>query len=238
MSDVEYIVVQCTKSLEGADEETRQSLARLVGHILASTQSVRAPPPVDQSKKKKGSDQEDADTEGIHTVAAPAEQAKTIMMPAEMLSQLSTQFNKPNTTRKTKIGIFDFYAALFRVLGTSFVETHYAVVVKHFFKEIINGSKLPQTRYERLLLRKLVGLIMRDLIGVGLLSEQGQIGAIRELSNTYLKKWPALMPGHMSPNSSVLVIALKEVTGLLEQLGNAPPPVQVSSELCYRLNRR
>lgn len=218
----------CTKSLEGADQETRQALARLVGHLLASTQAVRAPPPADQSKKNKKGDSEDGDTEGIHTVAAPADALKTILTPAEMLCQLSTQFNKPNTTRRTKIGIFDFYAALFRTLGSGFVEANYAVIVKHFFTEIIGGSKAPLTRYDKLFLRKLVGIVMRDLIGVGLLSEQGQIGAIQELASSSLKKWPALLPSQTAPDSSVLVIALKEVAGLLEQLGNAPPPVQVS----------
>ena len=70
-------------------------------------------------------------------------------------------------------------------------------------------------------------ILLRDLIGIRLLSEQGQIGAIQELSNSYLKKWPALMPGHIAPNPLTLVVVLKEVAGLLQQLGNAPPPVQV-----------
>jgi len=30
---------------------------------------------------------------------------------------------------------------------------------------------------------------------VCMLSEQGQISAIRELANIYLKRWPAMMPG-------------------------------------------
>jgi len=59
------------------------------------------------------------------------------------------------------------------------------------------------------------------------LSEQGQISAIQELANTYLKRWPAMMPGQMAPSSLALVVILKEVAGLLQQLGNAPPPVQV-----------
>ena len=66
------------------------------------------------------------------------------------------------------------------------------------------------------------------MIGVGLLSEQGQISAIRELSSSYLKKWPALLPGQAAPDPAILILALREVGGLLQQLGNAPPPVQVS----------
>jgi len=47
-----------------------------------------------------------------------------------------------------------------------------------------------------------------------MLSEQGQISAIRELANIYLKRWPAMMPGQ----TLVLVVVLK-VAGLLQQLG-------------------
>ncbi|KAJ7820119.1 hypothetical protein B0H14DRAFT_3736322 [Mycena olivaceomarginata] len=58
-------------------------------------------------------------------------------------------------------------------------------------------------------------------------SEQGQIGAIRELADVYLKRWPALFTKlPTAPNETVLVI-LRKVTGLLlRQLGNVPPPVQ------------
>ncbi|KAH8115151.1 clathrin-coated vesicle protein [Phellopilus nigrolimitatus] len=228
VADVESIVVICTKSLEGGDQDTRRSLARLVGHVLASTQTPRAAPPVDTSKKKGKKDQngEDADNDVVSPSALATETVKTILTPAEMLGQLSTQFNKPNASRKTRIGLFDFYSALIAALGTDFVEANYAVIVKHFFMEIVCVSRPPGARDETLLIRKLVGVILRELIGVRLLSEQGQISAIQELSRSYLKKWPALMPGQVEPDSSLLVIALKEVAGLVQQLGNAPPPVQ------------
>ena len=35
-------------------------------------------------------------------------------------------------------------------------------------------------------------------------------------------RWPAMMPGQVAPPTSVLVVALREVAGLLQQLGNAP----------------
>jgi hypothetical protein len=42
-----------------------------------------------------------------------------------------------------------------------------------------------------------------------------------------LKRWPAMMPGQVPPCPSVLAIALREIAGLMKQLGNSPPPVQV-----------
>jgi len=229
-NDVESIVNLCTKSLETADQVTRHALSQLVGHILSSTQKERAPAASDATQKGKKDQSEDEDE-----ISAPAhmlaEGKKTILTPGEMLGLLSAQFNKANVSRKSRIGIFDFYTALLKKLGSSFVENHYALIVNHLMTEIVSNLRNSTSRYETLLARGLVGILLRDLIGVRMLSEQGQIGAIQELSNSYLKRWPAMMPGQVSPSPLVLAIVLKEVAELLQQLGNAPPPVQVSATL-------
>jgi hypothetical protein len=223
-SDIESVMSLCAKSLDTADQITRRHLARLVGQILASTQLEREPQPAEPSKKGK---KESGDDEEDIKPGASNDTPKTTMTPAEMFSHLSSIFNRPSSTRKTRIGVFDFYTSLLTTLGTSFVETNYSIIVRHLLTDIATHPRSATTRYEVLLVRKLVGVLLRDLMGVRMLSEQGQIGAIRELSTAYLKKWPALMPGQIAPNPLVLVIALKEISGLLQQLGNAPPPVQV-----------
>ena len=48
-----------------------------------------------------------------------------------------------------------------------------------------------------LLVQTLIGILLRDLIGVRMLSEQRQISAIQELANAHLKRWPAMMPGQV-----------------------------------------
>ena len=187
--------------------------------MLASTQT-----PKTQPVAKAAATETDPDADGPSAIAVETAN-KPILSPAEMFSCLSTQFNKA-TSRKTRIGIFDFYTSLISTLGMNFAETNYVTIVKHFFTEIVTTPRPPGARDDSVLIIKLVGIILRDLIGIRLLSEQGQISAIQELSSSYLKKWPALMPGQIAPDSPVLVIALKEVAGLVQQLGNAPPPVQ------------
>lgn len=229
VADVESIVTLCTKSLEGADQLTQQSLARLAGHILASTQVQKAPPPQDTSKKGGNKKDQDGDEKDDSPIPPPSNGVPmTILPPDNMLLQLSSQFNRTTTTRKMRIGIIHFYATLFTTLGSSFVEANYAIIVRHLMYEVVQTPRSSLTRYEKLLVRKLVEVLLRDLIGTRMLSEQGQIGAIQELSNTYLKRWPALLPGQTAPHPLTLVVILKEVAGLLQQLGNAPPPVQVS----------
>ncbi|KIJ41885.1 hypothetical protein M422DRAFT_60390 [Sphaerobolus stellatus SS14] len=226
VSDVESIIALCVKSLEGADQLTRHSLAQLAGHILASTQVHKAPPPAEPAKKGKQKDQNEEENDGS-TIPTPSTHVSTPILPPEnMLLQLSSLFNKPNTTRKMRIGIIDFYATLFTTLGASFVETNYALIVRHLMSELVQTPRSSTSRYEKLLVRKLMEYLLRDLIGARMLSEQGQIGAIQELSHSYLKRWPALIPGQTAPSPLILVVVLKEIAGLLQQLGNAPPPVQ------------
>ncbi|KAG5653100.1 hypothetical protein H0H81_002325 [Sphagnurus paluster] len=224
-SDVDAIVSPCVKSLENADQATRHSLAQLVGHVLASTQIERTIT-VPESTQKVKKEQDDTDAGLSSAVTTAAEVTKPTFTPAEMFTHLANHFNKPNISRKTRIGIFDFYVALLTRLGPSFVESNFSLIVSHLMTEIVNSPRNASTRYEKLLVRSLVGILLRDLIGVRMLSEQAQISAIQELATAYLKRWPAMMPGQVAPSSAVLVIILREVAGLLQQLGNAPPPVQ------------
>ncbi|KAJ7604033.1 clathrin-coated vesicle protein [Roridomyces roridus] len=227
-ADVDAILSQSVKSLDTADQITRSGHALLIGHILASTQNVRpvvaVEPKASKKDKKAGEEEDDVD---ISPAAAP-ETGKATLTAAEMFTCLSTHLNKPTLSRKARIGLFDFYAALLAKLGPGFVEAQYALIITHLANDVIIGppGRAIRTRYERLLMRCLVGVLLRDLVGERMLSEQGQIGAIRELANVYLKRWPAMMPGSIAPGEAILVVVLREVAGLLRQLGNAPPPVQ------------
>lgn len=226
-SELDSIVSQSVKSLESGDQATRHAHAQLVGHILASTQIERVvpTPQVTQKGAKDGASEQPDD--GISSSIAAAEVTKAMFTPQEMFVHLSTHFNKPNATRKTRIGIFDFYAALLSKLGVTFVEANFSLIVAHLVSDVASNPRSNSNRYEVLLARSLVGILLRDLVGTRMLSEQGQISAIQEMATSYLKRWPAMMPGQVAPSSTVLVIVLREIAGLLQQLGNAPPPVQV-----------
>ncbi|KAG1754151.1 armadillo-type protein [Suillus lakei] len=212
LADVESIMNVCVKSLENSDQVTTQSLAQLVGHMLAATQMERAVAVTEQSQKGK-KEQEDSDISTPAHIAA--ENTKVLLTPGDMLSQISTQFNKAHS-RKTRAGIFMFYVTLLAKLGPAFVEANYSLLVGHLMTEIVSNPKNGATRYDKLFIRKLVGALLRELIAARMLTEQGQIAAIQDLSSSYLKRWPGINAG----------AALEEVAGLLQQLGNAPPPVQ------------
>src|SRR5882757_9941836 len=178
LNDLEAIIVQCTKSLDSADQVTRHAHAQLLGQLLASTQIERVVPPPEASQKGKKDQASEQRADDISSsIHAAAEITKPMLTPSDMLSLLSVQFHRYHSSRKTRIGIFDIYAALLIKLGGSFVESHYSLVISHL-AEIISNPRSRSSRYDTLLVPSLVGILLQDLIGVRMLSEQGQISAI------------------------------------------------------------
>ncbi|CAE6439107.1 unnamed protein product [Rhizoctonia solani] len=228
--EIEQILGLCVKAFDNSDKPTRRALSRLIGSLLSSTQTpiVRAPEPTKKGGQKKEQPGSDDDTPS-HTVAAT--QAEVLSADA-MLNLLATQFHKPSTHRRARVGIAECYAALFGTLGRTWVESHYPLIASHLLKLLDHprlrtaGAIMPASnvRYERLLVRQIVGALLRQRT----LSERGQIAAVKALSTDYLIKWPAVMPGTVPPTPDVLVACLREIAALLDQLGNAPPPVQDS----------
>ncbi|CAE7204243.1 unnamed protein product [Rhizoctonia solani] len=226
--EIEQILGLCVKAFDTSDKPTRRALSRLVGSLLSSTQTpvTRAPEPAKKGGQKKDQTGSDDDTPSHSATTTQVE-----VLPAEaMLNLLATQFHKPSTHRRARVGIAECYAALFVTLGRTWIESHYPLIASHLLKLLDHprlraaGAIVPAStiRYERLLVRQIVGALLRQRT----LSERGQIAAVRSLSSDYLVKWPAVMPGTVAPTPDVLVACLREIAALLDQLGNAPPPVQ------------
>lgn len=228
VAEIESIVSICIRGLEGADQTTRRSFAELVAYIFMLTQTEVDPISVDTSTSRKSNkkDNEGAEDDGTDVRTAPEVPTATLMTVPEMLNVLSAWIVRPTTTRRMRVGVTEIYAKLFITMGPAFVEAQYPQIAGHLLNEIVAHPRSGVSRQDVLLTRRLISILLRDVIGVRMLSEQGQISAIRELSNAYLRKWPALMPGQVAPSSKILVVVLNEIAGLLQQLGNAPPPVQ------------
>ncbi|QRW26225.1 HEAT repeat protein [Rhizoctonia solani] len=226
--EIEQILGLCVKSFDTSDKPTRRALSRLIGSLLSSTQNpiARPPEPTKKSGQKKDQSGSDDDTPSHATTTNQVE----VLSADTMLGLLATQFHKPSTHRRARVGIAECYSALFVTLGRTWVESHYSLIASHLLKLLDHprlrtaGAIMPanHVRYERLLARQIVGALLRQRT----LSERGQIAAVRILSADYLTKWPAVMPGSIAPTPDVLVACLREIAALLDQLGNAPPPVQ------------
>ena len=122
------------------------------------------------SKKSGNKKDQNEDEKDEPTIPAASSGALTMVLPTEhMLLQLSSQFNKTSTMHKMRISIFDFYATLFSMLGPNFVETNYALIVRHLIYELVQTLQSFLTQYKKLLVRKLMEVLLRDLIGTHML---------------------------------------------------------------------
>jgi hypothetical protein len=145
----------------------------------------------------------------------------------ELLTHLSTAYNKPNMSREVRAGLSETFAALFIMLGPSIVERHYSTILKHLLIELVSTARNTVSRFEILTVREHVEYLLRGVIGARLLSESGQITSVRELVGSWLKTWPAVMPGDVEPSEYALICALNETSALLLDLGGAASSVQV-----------
>ncbi|KAI7831757.1 armadillo-type protein [Gamsiella multidivaricata] len=214
-SELEASIALFFKAMDDSTYAIRKSVATLVATLLyskfqgeenLSMASTQSPPP-STGKQAVGTEAFTLDVN-------------------ELLTHLSSAYNKPNTSREVRAGLSETYAALFIMLGPSIVERHYGTILRHLLTELVSNLKNTGSRFEILTVREHVEYLLRGVIGARLLSESGQIASIRELVGSWLKSWPAVMPGDIEPSEYALISALNETSALLLDLGGAASSVQ------------
>jgi HEAT repeat-containing protein 5 len=248
--EIEALISQVMKAFDGADIDTttRLVLARLVGHLLGLTQVLRTSTvPAKSPPQSNAPAADEASTAGAAKPQAEVI-SRPLVQPVEMMTTIGTWMSKQATSRKQRVGLLHAYSALFNQLGPSWVESNYGLILTHLAKDLINAPKVSMgPRADKAWVRKAVGILLRDVIGERMLSEQGIISAVIEAVNGMIRPFlsailfaasqagggtsgtATFMRGHSSeksPSVDTMVIILKELAGLLRQLGNAPPVVQ------------
>jgi hypothetical protein len=221
--DVEALLQNCFKSFEGSTFPVRRAISSLCATLLVFTQTQATTDPNKPNIKHASTG------EGAKKTEESLGKGSTLMSIDEMLSQLSTCYNRPNASRELKTGIIETYATLFVLLGTEFVEANYATISKHILHEILDTGKTA-TASDGAYLRSQVNFLLHNTIGKRLLSEQGQANAIRLLVSNWIKKWPPLMANQSAPNKQVLIFVTNLVSELVCELEGAASSVQVNDE--------
>ncbi|KAG0052721.1 hypothetical protein BGZ83_002190 [Gryganskiella cystojenkinii] len=214
-SELESSLTLFIKAMDESTHTIRKSIANLSATLLYSkfqrednlTMASTQLPPPGAGKQAPGSE-------------------SFILNINDLLTQLSSAYNKPNTSRAVRAGVAECYASLFIMIGPSAVEKHYGVILRHLLLELVSNAKNTSSRFEILTVREHTEYLLRGVIGSRLLSESGQIACIRELVGSWLKAWPAVMPGELEPSEHALVNALNETSALLLDLGGAASSIQ------------
>ncbi|ORX97701.1 ARM repeat-containing protein [Basidiobolus meristosporus CBS 931.73] len=221
-NDLDILLLQIFKAFEGSNYDVRREIASLAAVITATTQS-----PVMATASTKG---------GIRmakSVSFPSQSSSPtfetgsrrdengVFSIEETLAALSSCFSKL-TTRESRVGIIETYSELLLSLGSNFIEANYAAISKHIIVELV-GKNLSGSKLDILCVQEWCSFLLRDIIGKRLLSEQGQVLAVRELTNTWIKPWES-----NNPSKYILRCVLNEVNGLVLDLGGVASSVQDS----------
>ncbi|KAI8337917.1 armadillo-type protein [Chlamydoabsidia padenii] len=220
--DIENLIQIIIKSFENSSFPVRRATSSLCATLLAFSQSPALTDPNKPNIKyaMTGDDP-------LATTRKGVQSDTSLLSIDEMLQQLSTWYNRPTTsTREIKVAIIESYATLFTLLGTEFVETNYAIIVKHVFCDLLEGGVKTVDPASGAFARAQVFFLLHKTIGKRLLSEQGQASAIRILVSQWIKSWPSLTPNKPSVNKHTLICATNLVSALVGELEGAAVSVQ------------
>ncbi|KAF7731917.1 hypothetical protein EC973_007748 [Apophysomyces ossiformis] len=219
--DVDSLLQVFFKAFENSTFSVRRAISSLCATLLAFTQNIATTDPNKPSVKMAFTG-----GENVATDVSDTRTMTTLMTVEEMLGMLSTCYNRATTSRELKIGLIETYATLFALLSTEFVETNYAVILKHVFNEILDGTKTPLSSSDGAFSRAQAFFLLYDIIGKRLLSEQGQAAAVKQLVTDWIKSWPALLPNQVPPNKHILITATHLISALVCELEGAASAIQ------------
>ena len=169
-----------------------------------------------------GSLQDDEDLPSRPGSPAPGKKSQILTLPlVDMLKTLSTQYVRMSTTNRSRAAIAVCYGSMFRMLGERTIEANYTRIVEHLTVEILSHSNIANNRYRLLISRRMVEIIVHDIIGKRILGESGQINAAKALINDVLKNYPQVLKEKPEPSKQTLVVALGALSSLIKTLGSA-----------------
>ncbi|KKA31047.1 hypothetical protein TD95_002972 [Thielaviopsis punctulata] len=144
----------------------------------------------------------------------------TLILP-EMLKILSNQYVRLATSNRSRAGIGVCYSLLFKKLGEAVVQSNYTMLVDHLATDILGQSNIANNRYRLLMARRIVQIVLQDVIAQNILGEVGQVTVSNGLINSILKHYPQALTERGEPSKETLIVALSALASLMQALGSA-----------------
>ncbi|PSR94602.1 armadillo-type protein [Coniella lustricola] len=140
---------------------------------------------------------------------------------ADILRILSYQYGKLGTSNKARSAIGVCYSTLFQRLGEKTVEVNYMKIVENLALEVLGNPNITNNRYRLLITRRIIDILLQDVIGKKILGETGQSHAAKILINDVLKNYPQALKERPEPTKHMLIAALGALSSLMTSLGSA-----------------
>ena len=239
LSDFEKIQAAVWRALDSPSSQVRNVAARTFASCLVKSY-VENPIQANVAKAKKirkvtkrQGKGEIEDDEYENSDSAAAEQIPNTLLQfgcKDILSQLSLHYLHNTTTNRARIGMISCFTTIFKELGPQVIESHYGEIASHLLVELPLQVATKSTRHRQLLTRNCVALLLENVVGRQLLSEDGQIAAVRYLVSDIIKDYPQALNERAEPSKMTLVCSLSAIASLLQLLGCAAYPLAGSCQ--------
>ncbi|KAL2136115.1 hypothetical protein VTI74DRAFT_5338 [Chaetomium olivicolor] len=177
---------------------------------------------VKRQSMQAGSLQDDDDLPPRPESPAPSKKSQVLALSLiDMLKTLSTQYIRMSTSNRSRAAIAICYGNMFRKLGERKIEVNYTQIVEHLAVELLGNSNVANNRYRLLITRRMVEIIIQNIIGKKILGESGQTSAAKALINDILKNYPQALKERPEPTKQTLVVSLGALSSLINSLGSA-----------------
>ncbi|KAL2201156.1 armadillo-type protein [Corynascus similis CBS 632.67] len=169
-----------------------------------------------------GALQDDDDLPPRPESPAPSKKSQVLALSLiDMLKTLSTQYVRMSTSNRSRAAIAVCYGNMFRKLGEKIVETNYTRIVEHLTVELLGHNTITNNRYRLLISRRMVEVIVQDVVGKRILGESGQTNAAKALLNDIIKNYPQALKEKPEPAKQTLTVSLSALASLINSLGSA-----------------
>ncbi|KAH6636413.1 armadillo-type protein [Chaetomium tenue] len=177
---------------------------------------------VKRQSMQVGGLQDDDDLPPRPESPAPTKKSQVLALSlVDMLKTLSAQYVRMFTSNKSRAAIAVCYGNMFRKLGEKTVENNYTRILEHMTVELLGHNTITNNRYRLLISRRMVEIIIQDIIGKKILGESGQTGAAKALLNDVVKNYPQALKEKPEPAKQTLVVSLSALASLINSLGSA-----------------
>ncbi|KAG5658983.1 hypothetical protein KAF25_007536 [Fusarium avenaceum] len=234
-SDFDKLETAVSKAFDSPSAQVRQAAAECYAEVLFQGHSEGGLPEVASPKGKKSKKAlkrqstipniADDELEIPSRSSSPAPSGKRSQVLAlsltDILKNLSSQYVKSSASNRTRAAIGVCYGKLFRRLGEKLVETNYLKIVESLAIDVLGYPTIINNRYRLLISRKIVDVVIQDVIGRKILGESGQISAAKALINNIFKNYPQALAEKPEPSKHTLIATLSAVSSLIQSLGSA-----------------
>lgn len=228
-NDFDYLKSTLLKVIDSPSSQLRSVAAECLAEALVKLHSETPVNDDDLTKlikikrlnNKKSKGQGDDDEIPMPESSSFKKASKLVLSLSEILRQLSNFYVKSTTSNNARAGIAVCYSRIFQNLSQKNVEALYMKAVDHLANYVLGHTNIVSNRYRLLSSRKLVQIVLEDIIESSLLADASKIDAASHLINDVLKNYPQVIKERVEPSKHIITLAIGALASLIRNLGSA-----------------